>query len=167
MIDPKMLELSVYDGIPHLLTPVVTDPKKAVVALKWAVREMEDRYKQDVEARRAQHRRLQRAASPRRRPRARSSRARCRPASTDETGEAIYETEELDLEPLPYIVVIVDEMADLMMVAGKDIEGAHPAPGADGARRRHPPHHGDAAPVGRRHHRHDQGELPDPHLASR
>jgi S-DNA-T family DNA segregation ATPase FtsK/SpoIIIE len=60
MIDPKMLELSVYDGIPHLLTPVVTDPKKAVVALKWAVREMEERYKQDVEARRAQHRRLQR-----------------------------------------------------------------------------------------------------------
>ncbi len=124
MVDPKMLELSVYDGIPHLLTPVVTDPKKAVVALKWAVREMEDRYKQDVEARRAQHRRLQR---PRRRgqgARARSSPARCRPASTSETGEAIYEDEVMDLEPLPYIVVIVDEMADLMMVAGKEIEGA-------------------------------------------
>ena len=60
MVDPKMLELSVYDGIPHLLSPVVTDPKKAVIALKWAVREMEERYKQDVQARRAQHRRLQR-----------------------------------------------------------------------------------------------------------
>ena len=81
-----------------------------------------------------------------------------------ETGEAIYEQEEMDLSELPYIVVIVDEMADLMMVAGKDIEGRDPAPRADGARRRHPSHHGDAAPLGRRHHRHDQGELSDPHF---
>ncbi|MGA8171179.1 MAG: DNA translocase FtsK, partial [Methylocystis sp.] len=123
MVDPKMLELSVYDNIPHLLTPVVTDPKKAVVALKWAVREMEDRYKKMskvgvrnidgfnarvVEARGKGEvitRTVQTGFDP-------------------ETGEAIFEREEMDLAPLPYIVVIVDEMADLMLVAGKDIEGA-------------------------------------------
>ncbi len=82
MIDPKMLELSVYDGIPHLLSPVVTDPKKAVVALKWTVREMEERYKQDVEDRRAQHRRLQYPRRAGRSPRARRSAVQCRPAST-------------------------------------------------------------------------------------
>ena len=72
MVDPKMLELSVYDGIPHLLAPVVTDPRKAVLALKWTVREMESRYQQDVEARRAQHRRASTPAAPRRRTRARA-----------------------------------------------------------------------------------------------
>jgi len=123
MIDPKMLELSVYDGIPHLLTPVVTDPKKAVVALKWAVREMEERYKKMskvgvrnidgfnvrvVEAK-AKGETITRTVHT---------------GYDKESGEAIYEKEELELEPLPYIVVIVDEMADLMMVAGKDIEGA-------------------------------------------
>jgi S-DNA-T family DNA segregation ATPase FtsK/SpoIIIE len=123
MVDPKMLELSVYDGIPHLLTPVVTDPKKAVVALKWAVREMEERYKKmsklgvrnidGYNARVAEANRKGEKLS--------------RTVHTGydrESGQAIYENEELDLEPLPYIVVIVDEMADLMMVAGKDIEGA-------------------------------------------
>jgi S-DNA-T family DNA segregation ATPase FtsK/SpoIIIE len=118
-----MLELSTYDGIPHLLTPVVTDPKQAVVALKWTVREMEDRYRKmsklgvrnidGFNARLAQ---------------ARSRREKLtRTVQTgfdSETGEAIYETEELSLEPMSYIVVIIDEMADLMMVAGKDIEGA-------------------------------------------
>src|SRR5215468_63848 len=104
MVDPKMLELSVYDGIPHLLTPVVTDPKKAVVALKWAVREMEERYKG-----RAKGEELTRTVHT---------------GFDKETGKAIYEEEKLDLDPLPYIVIIVDEMADLMMVAGKDIEGA-------------------------------------------
>jgi S-DNA-T family DNA segregation ATPase FtsK/SpoIIIE len=123
MIDPKMLELSVYDGIPHLLTPVVTDPKKAVVALKWAVREMEERYKKmsklgvrNVDGYNA---RVAEATA--------KGEALTRTVHTGfdkETGEAIYEKEQLDLEPLPYIVVIVDEMADLMMVAGKDIEGA-------------------------------------------
>lgn len=123
MVDPKMLELSVYDGIPHLLTPVVTDPKKAVVALKWAVREMEDRYKKMsklgvrnidgynarlVEAR-AKGEELTRTVHT---------------GFDKESGKAIYEEEKLDLDPLPYIVIIVDEMADLMMVAGKDIEGA-------------------------------------------
>jgi S-DNA-T family DNA segregation ATPase FtsK/SpoIIIE len=123
MVDPKMLELSVYDGIPHLLTPVVTDPKKAVVALKWAVREMEDRYKKmsKVGVRNIDgfNARVGEACA--------KGEVITRTVQTGfdrETGEAIYEQEEMDLAPLPYIVVIVDEMADLMMVAGKDIEGA-------------------------------------------
>jgi DNA segregation ATPase FtsK/SpoIIIE, S-DNA-T family len=123
MVDPKMLELSVYDGIPHLLTPVVTDPKKAVVALKWAVREMEERYKKmsklGVRNIDSYNVRLAEAKN--------KGEKLSRTVHTGydrESGEAIYENEELDLEPLPYIVVIVDEMADLMMVAGKDIEGA-------------------------------------------
>jgi DNA segregation ATPase FtsK/SpoIIIE, S-DNA-T family len=123
MVDPKMLELSVYDGIPHLLTPVVTDPKKAVVALKWAVREMEERYKKmsklgvrNIDGYNA------RAAEA-----LASGETITRTVHTGydrESGEAIYEKETIELELLPYIVVIVDEMADLMMVAGKDIEGA-------------------------------------------
>jgi S-DNA-T family DNA segregation ATPase FtsK/SpoIIIE len=123
MVDPKMLELSVYDGIPHLLTPVVTDPKKAVVALKWAVREMEERYKRmsklGVRNIDGYNQRLLEAKG--------KGEELSRTVHTGfdkETGKAIYEEEKLDLEPLPYIVIIVDEMADLMMVAGKDIEGA-------------------------------------------
>jgi S-DNA-T family DNA segregation ATPase FtsK/SpoIIIE len=123
MVDPKMLELSVYDGIPHLLTPVVTDPKKAVVALKWAVREMEERYKKmsklGVRNIDGYNARLLEAKS--------KGEELTRTVHTGfdkETGKAIYEEEKLDLDPLPYIVIIVDEMADLMMVAGKDIEGA-------------------------------------------
>ena len=123
MVDPKMLELSVYDGIPHLLTPVVTDPKKAVVALKWAVREMEERYKKmsklGVRNIDGYNARLLEAKT--------KGEELTRTVHTGfdkETGKAIYEEEKLDLEPLPFIVIIVDEMADLMMVAGKDIEGA-------------------------------------------
>ena len=123
MVDPKMLELSVYDGIPHLLTPVVTDPKKAVVALKWAVREMEERYKKmsklGVRNIDGYNARVVEANG--------KGEKLSRTVHTGydrESGEAVYEKEELDVEPLPYIVVIVDEMADLMMVAGKDIEGA-------------------------------------------
>ncbi|MDQ0511349.1 DNA translocase FtsK [Ancylobacter amanitiformis] len=123
MIDPKMLELSVYDGIPHLLTPVVTDPKKAVVALKWAVREMEERYKKmsKVGVRNIDgfNARVSEAMA--------KGEQIVRTVQTGfdkETGEAIYEREEMDLSPIPYIVIVVDEMADLMMVAGKDIEGA-------------------------------------------
>ncbi|MHA6299690.1 DNA translocase FtsK [Devosia sp. CAU 1758] len=123
MIDPKMLELSIYDGIPHLLTPVVTDPQKAVVALKWAVREMEDRYRKmsKIGVRNIDgfNQRVTEAAN--------EGKTITRTVQTGfdrETGEAIFESEEFDLAPLPYIVVIVDEMADLMMVAGKDIEGA-------------------------------------------
>jgi S-DNA-T family DNA segregation ATPase FtsK/SpoIIIE len=123
MVDPKMLELSSYDSIPHLLTPVVTDPKKAVVALKWAVREMEDRYRKmsklGVRNIDGYNARLADAKA--------KGETLSRTVHTGydrETGEAIYEKEEFDLEPIPYLVVIVDEMADLMMVAGKDIEGA-------------------------------------------
>ncbi|HEY0132081.1 MAG TPA: FtsK/SpoIIIE domain-containing protein, partial [Allosphingosinicella sp.] len=123
MVDPKMLELSVYDGIPHLLTPVVTDPKKAVVALKWAVREMEDRYRKmsklgvrNIDGFNA---RVVEAKA-----KAETITRTVQTGFDRETGEAIYEDEVMDLDPLPYIVVIVDEMADLMMVAGKEIEGA-------------------------------------------
>jgi DNA segregation ATPase FtsK/SpoIIIE, S-DNA-T family len=123
MIDPKMLELSVYDGIPHLLTPVVTDPKKAVVALKWTVREMEDRYRKmskvgvrNIDGFNQRVAQAEKKGQPITRT--------VQTGFDRETGEAIYESEELDLEPMPYIVVIIDEMADLMMVAGKDIEGA-------------------------------------------
>jgi S-DNA-T family DNA segregation ATPase FtsK/SpoIIIE len=123
MIDPKMLELSVYDGIPHLLTPVVTDPKKAVIALKWAVKEMEGRYRKmsklGVRNVEGYNIRLAEAKA--------KGEALTRTVHTGydkESGDALYEDETLDLEPLPLIVVIVDEMADLMMVAGKDIEGA-------------------------------------------
>jgi S-DNA-T family DNA segregation ATPase FtsK/SpoIIIE len=123
MIDPKMLELSVYDGIPHLLAPVVTDPKKAVVALKWTVKEMEERYKRmsklgvrDIKGYNA--RVLQAEAK---------GEMLTRTVQTGfdrSTGRAVYEQEEMDYDAMPYIVVIVDEMADLMMVAGKDIEAA-------------------------------------------
>jgi DNA segregation ATPase FtsK/SpoIIIE, S-DNA-T family len=123
MVDPKMLELSVYDGIPHLLTPVVTDPKKAVVALKWAVREMEERYKKmsklGVRNIDGYNARLLEAKT-----RGEELTRTVHTGFDKETGKAIYEDEKLDLDPLPYIVIIVDEMADLMMVAGKDIEGA-------------------------------------------
>ena len=123
MIDPKMLELSVYDGIPHLLSPVVTDPSKAVVALKWAVREMEDRYRKmsKIGVRNIDgfNKRVKDAAK--------KGEIITRTVQTGfnkETGEPIYESETFELEPLPFIVIVVDEMADLMMVAGKDIEGA-------------------------------------------
>ncbi len=123
MVDPKMLELSIYDGIPHLLTPVVTDPKKAVMALKWAVREMEERYKKMS---RLGVRNIDGFNSRVRSAKERGETVICtvQTGFDKETGEATYEQEEMDLTPMPYIVVIVDEMADLMMVAGKEIEGA-------------------------------------------
>jgi S-DNA-T family DNA segregation ATPase FtsK/SpoIIIE len=121
MIDPKMLELSVYDGIPHLLSPVVTDPKKAVVALKWVVGEMEDRYrkmsKMGVRNIEGYNGRVKEALA--------KGEMFSRTVQTgfdDETGEPVFETEEFAPKALPFIVVIVDEMADLMMVAGKEIE---------------------------------------------
>ncbi|WP_210496058.1 DNA translocase FtsK [Microvirga antarctica] len=123
MVDPKMLELSVYDGIPHLLTPVVTDPKKAIIALRWAVREMEERYKKmsklGVRNIDGFNVRVSEAKA-----RGEVITRTVQTGFEKETGQAVYEDEVMDLEPLPYIVVIVDEMADLMMVAGKEIEGA-------------------------------------------
>ncbi|MEJ1121052.1 DNA translocase FtsK [Phyllobacterium sp. CCNWLW109] len=123
MVDPKMLELSIYDGIPHLLTPVVTDPKKAVMALKWAVREMEDRYRKmsklgvrNIDGFNA------RVASAREK--GETVMCTVQTGFDKGTGTPEYEQEEMDLTAMPYIVIIVDEMADLMMVAGKDIEGA-------------------------------------------
>lgn len=123
MIDPKMLELSVYEGIPHLLAPVVTDPRKAVVALKWAVREMEERYRKmskiGVRNIDGYNTRMKAAAA-----KGEQVSRTVQTGFNPETGEPIFETEAMDLVPMPYIVVIIDEMADLMMVAGKDIEGA-------------------------------------------
>jgi S-DNA-T family DNA segregation ATPase FtsK/SpoIIIE len=122
MIDPKMLELSVYDGIPHLLAPVVTEPKKAIVALKWAVREMEDRY------RRMSKIGVRNVASYNERAKEAVAKGehfeRTVQTGFDETGRPMYESEKIVPEPMPYLVVIIDEVADLMMVAGKDIEGA-------------------------------------------
>jgi len=123
LIDPKMLELSVYDGIPHLLTPVVTDPLKAVVALKWAVREMERRYrdmsKLGVRNVAGYNQRLTEARAA-----DEQLRRTVQTGFDPETGEPVFEDQVLDLEPVPHIVVVVDEMADLMMVAGKDVEMA-------------------------------------------
>jgi S-DNA-T family DNA segregation ATPase FtsK/SpoIIIE len=123
MIDPKMLELSVYDGIPHLLAPVVTDPGKAVVALRWAVREMENRYRAmsnlGVRNIATYNVRITEAL--------RKGEQLTRTVQTgfdSDTGAPIYEEQPLDMEPLPHVVVVVDEMADLMLVAGKDVEAS-------------------------------------------
>ena len=122
MIDPKMLELSVYDGIPHLLAPVVTDPKKAVVALKWTVREMEDRYRRmskiGVRNIGGYNEKANEAAAKG------EHFERTVQTGFDDAGRPIYETEQIRPEAMPYLVVVIDEVADLMMVAGKDIEGA-------------------------------------------
>lgn len=121
MIDPKMLELSVYDGIPHLLAPVVTEPGKAVVALKWVTKEMENRYRlmanfgvRNVEG---YNKRIKEAAA-----KGEQLKRTVQTGFDPETGKAIYEDQPLDMNTLPFIVVVVDEMADLMLVAGKDIE---------------------------------------------
>jgi len=123
MIDPKMLELSIYDGIPHLLSPVVTDPKKAVVALKWAVREMEERYRKmsklSVRGVEAFNDRVRKAKE-----KGETLKRTVQTGFDRETGKPVYEDEILELEPMPFIVIVVDEMADLMMISGKEIEGA-------------------------------------------
>jgi S-DNA-T family DNA segregation ATPase FtsK/SpoIIIE len=122
MIDPKMLELSSYEGIPHLLCPVVTEPGKAVVALKWTVREMEERYRamsqlgvRNIAGYNA------RLAEARKRGETLSRRVQ---TGFDDEGKPIFEDQPIATDPLPFIVVVVDEMADLMLVAGKDIEAA-------------------------------------------
>jgi S-DNA-T family DNA segregation ATPase FtsK/SpoIIIE len=122
MIDPKVLELSVYDGIPHLLTPVVTEPSKAVVALKWAVREMEERYRAmsqlGVRSVAGYNARLRDARK--------KGETLTRRVQTgfDADGQPVFEDQPLSMDALPFIIVVVDEMADLMLVAGKDIEAA-------------------------------------------
>ncbi|MEQ8196229.1 MAG: DNA translocase FtsK 4TM domain-containing protein [Rhodospirillales bacterium] len=122
MIDPKMLELSVYEGIPHLITPVVTEPGKAVMALKWAVREMEDRYRlmsqlgvRNVAGYNKRIAEVKKKGEPL---------TRRVQTGFDETGKPVFEDQPLSMEQLPLIVIVVDEMADLMLVAGKDIEAA-------------------------------------------
>jgi DNA segregation ATPase FtsK/SpoIIIE, S-DNA-T family len=121
MIDPKMLELSVYDGIPHLLSPVVTDPKKAVVALKWVVGEMEERYrkmsKMGVRNIDGYNGRVKEALA-----KGELFKRTIQTGFDEETGDPVFETDEFAPVAIPYIVVVVDEMADLMMVAGKEIE---------------------------------------------
>ncbi|MCA3445210.1 MAG: DNA translocase FtsK [Rhodobacter sp.] len=121
MIDPKMLELSVYDGIPHLLSPVVTDPKKAVVALKWVVGEMEERYRRmsrtGVRNIEGYNGRVREALA-----KGEMFKRTIQTGFDEETGDPVFETDEFQPVAIPYIVVIVDEMADLMMVAGKEIE---------------------------------------------
>ena len=123
MVDPKMLELSVYEGIPHLLAPVVTEPGKAVVALKWAVREMEDRYRKmsrlGVRNIAGYNARIAEAKA-----KGEELKRTVQTGFEASTGKPIFEEQAIPLEPLPFIVIIVDEFADLMMVAGKDIEGA-------------------------------------------
>ena len=123
LIDPKMLELSAYNDIPHLLTPVVTDPSKAVVALKWAVREMENRYRamsqMGVRNIKGFNLKVEKALA--------EGGAVTRTVQTGfdpDSGEPIYEQQQMDLTPLPHIVIVVDEMADLMLVAGKEVEAA-------------------------------------------
>ncbi|CAM5776444.1 DNA translocase FtsK [Labrys miyagiensis] len=122
MVDPKMLELSIYDGIPHLLAPVVTDMKKVVLALKWAVREMEERYKKMAKLGvRNIDGYNQRAAEAK--AKGETVMRTVQTGFDKETGQALYEQEEMDLSPVPYIVIVVDEMADLMIQEGKNVEG--------------------------------------------
>jgi len=123
MIDPKMLELSIYEGVPHLLSPVVTDPQKAVLALKWVVREMESRYelmsKMGVRNIAGFNQKAEDAAA-----KGEHLTRQVQTGWNKETGEPVWETEAVKPEPMPHIVVVIDEMADLMLVAGKDIESA-------------------------------------------
>jgi S-DNA-T family DNA segregation ATPase FtsK/SpoIIIE len=121
LIDPKMLELSVYDDIPHLLAPVVTEPGKAIRALKWTVEQMEERYRMMAN--------LGVRALPSFNAKVREAKAkgaklgrRVQTGYDADTGQPLYETEELEYEVLPQIVVIIDELADLMMTAGKEVE---------------------------------------------
>ena len=166
MIDPKMLELSVYDDIPHLLAPVVTEPKKAIVALKWVVREMENRYramsKLGVRNIEGYNQRLEQARNA-----GEQLTRRVQTGFDPDTGKPIYEEEPFDLNRPALHRGGGRRDGRPHAGGGQGHRGRDPAPGADGARGRHPHHHGDAAAVGRRHHRHHQGQLPDPHLLPR
>ena len=162
MIDPKMLELSVYEGIPHLLAPVVTDPRKAVVALKWAVREMEERYRKmsklGVRGVEAFNERVRKAKD-----KGETLKRTVQTGFDRETGKPDLRrrSARARAHALHRRRRRRDGRPDDGLRQGDRRRGA--ASGADGARGRHPSDRGDAAPVGRRHHRHHQGELPDPH----
>lgn len=123
MIDPKMLELSIYDGIPHLLSPVVTEPGKAVVALKWTVKEMENRYRMmsslSVRNIEGYNKKIREAKA-----KGTQLTRTVQTGFNPDSGEPIFEETPLEMNELPFIVVVVDEMADLMIVAGKEIEGS-------------------------------------------
>ena len=152
MIDPKMVELKIYEDIPHLLHPIVTDPKLASNALIWAVQEMENRYRTLAECgvrNIDQYNALLKDPDAHRRAR--------KAAPDDDTPTP---------EPMQYIVIIIDEFADLMMVAPKDVEDSVTRLAQKARARRHPSHHRHAAAVGRRHHRRHQGEFPVAHLVS-
>ena len=152
MVDPKRLEFGLYEGIPHLLTPVITDAKKATNALRNAVLEMERRLKllasqgvRNIDQYNKKVRQLQ-----------------AQPRSLFEE-----ESEEEELEQIPYVLILIDELADLMMLERANVEETRHAPGADGARRGHAPGAGDAAAQRRRDHRPDQGEFPVAHQLPR
>lgn len=123
MIDPKQLEFSMYNGIPHLLTPVITDPAKAVVGLKWAVQEMENRYRQmallNVRNIAGYNKKIEEMQKT-----GKGLKKTIQTGFDKETGQPIYEEQIIDTSPMPYIVIVVDEMADLMLVAGKEVEAA-------------------------------------------
>lgn len=123
MIDPKMLEFSMYNGIPHLLTPVITDPTKAVIGLKWAVREMEERYRKMAQLNVRNISGYNQKLKELRESGEKITRT-IQIGFDAETGKPIYEEQEIDTTELPYIVIVVDEMADLMLVAGKEVEAA-------------------------------------------
>lgn len=123
MIDPKILELSIYDGIPHLLSPVVTDPKKAVVALKWVVQEMNQRY-QSMSTLNVRNIANYNAKIKTALANGETLTRQVQVGFDPDTGEPVTEDQAFDMRPLPHIVVIVDEMAELMLMVGKDIEAA-------------------------------------------
>ena len=121
MVDPKMIELSVYDGIPHLLTPVITNPKKAVVGLKWVVREMDDRYNRMSKLSVRTMDAFNKKAEEYKR-KGKKFKRKIHTGYDNETGQPLYSEEEIEPEKMPFIVVVIDEMADLMLVARSDIE---------------------------------------------
>ena len=144
MIDPKMLELSIYDGIPHLLAPVVTDMKEAANALRWCVVEMERRYRL-LSALKVRHIRGYNQ-------KVNDAIQRGKPLR-DPLFDAPNSLEEVPtLQPLPYVVVVIDELADMMMTVGKKVEELIGSPGAKGSRRRYSSDFGHPATVGRRDH---------------
>ena len=121
MVDPKMIELSVYDGIPHLLSPVITNPKKAVVGLKWVVREMDDRYNRMSKLSVRTMEAFNEKADDYRK-KGKKFKRKIHTGYDNETGQPLYSEEEIEPKRMPFIVVVIDEMADLMLVARNDIE---------------------------------------------